>query len=134
MRTATILAFTLLAACGDRLQPSEAPVKTLNQTPILITKSEQIEGAIGKLVTIQGEFRFSKIQSILNVDVDGNSLGPDIPSAVATGILLKSVVTQEDLDREEKRLGGVFAHRGPGTYYHLSDPATGRIAKAEAIR
>ncbi len=137
MRPALIAASLLLTACGGASDPSEKPrvpeAPPPNTTPILITSRDQVDAAVGKLVTVQGEFCYSKIQLILNVDVDGYDLGPDVKTATATGVLRKSVWTKESLEAEEKRLGGPFAHRGPGTFYHLDDPAARRLAKAKAL-
>lgn len=138
MRAALVLAL-LLAGCGADSGPAErsaAPEPpSPNATPILITKADQVEGAVGKLVTLQGGFVYSKIQGLLGVDVDGHDLGPDVKEATATGVLRKTVITREQLDEELRKAGGPFgfANRGPGTFYHLVDPATNRLAKARAL-
>ena len=36
-----------------------------------------------------------------------------------SGILRQTVVTQAQIEGEERRMGGPFANRGPGTFYHL---------------
>jgi hypothetical protein len=38
-----------------------------------------------------------------------------------TGILRQSIITEADIRETERQLGGPFAHRGAGTFYHLDD-------------
>src|SRR5207237_9968122 len=54
MRTAPVLALLILAGCDGGA--SETPEKPMDPdaAPILITHRDQVEGAVGKLVTIQG--------------------------------------------------------------------------------
>ncbi|HZE99525.1 MAG TPA: hypothetical protein VE981_21145 [Planctomycetota bacterium] len=125
MREAAV-AILLLASCGS--------AEKMNETPLLITQRDQVEAAVGKRVTLRGEFVSSKIQTILGVDVDGDHLSRDVKTATATGVLQKTVVTQDDIDKEVKRLGGVFPTRGPGTFYILIDPASNTAAKAEVLK
>ena len=136
MRAALALAL-LLAGCGADAGPEErsaAPEPPPpNTTPILITETVQVEDAVGKLVTLRGEYVASKIPGLLGVDVDGHDLGPEVKNATATGVLRKSVVTKEELEETSRKFGHPFANRGPGTFYHLVDPATQRIAKARPL-
>jgi hypothetical protein len=136
MRAALVLAL-LLAGCGAESDPAGRPAAPEppppNATPILITKPDQVAGALGNLVTLQGGFVYSKIQGLLGVDVDGHDLGPDVEKATATGVLRKSVVTKEQLEEDSRKFGHPFANRGPGTFYHLVDPATNRLAKARLL-
>jgi len=114
------IVFLTLAACWSEVELSN---------PVLITREEQCESAVGHPVTLQGVVSHAKIPTLVGVEIDAGDLR-GMP-AVATGWLRKHVVTQEDLDREEKRRGGIFAHSGPGTYYSLVD-ADGHLARATA--
>ena len=126
MSARPLVALLLLASCGERDMTQDAP--------ILITRPDQLDAAVGKRVTLQGEFVYSKIQTILGVDVNGNDLGPNVRVATASGVLQKSVTTKEDIDRAEKKLGGIIATRGPGTTYALVDPEKKSLARATAAR
>ena len=61
------------------------------------------------------------------------SAAPEPPPPNATPILITKA--REQLDEELRKAGGPFgfANRGPGTFYHLVDPATNRLAKARAL-
>jgi hypothetical protein len=118
MRPLRALVLLTLAACWSEVELSN---------PVLLTREEQRESSVGHAVTLQGVVSQSKIATLVGVEVDAGDLRGK--PAVATGWLRKHVVTQEDLDREEKKRGGVFAHPGPGTYYYLAD-ADGRLVRA----
>lgn len=118
MKPYRALVLLTLAACWSEVELSN---------PVLITREEQREAAVGHAVTLQGVISNSKIPTLVGVEVDAGDLRGK--PAVATGWLRKHVVTQEDLDREEKKRGGVFAHSGPGTFYYLAD-AAGRLVRA----
>lgn len=118
MRPLRAIVLLTLAACWSEVELSN---------PVLLTREEQRESAVGHSVTLQGIVSHAKIPTLVGVEIDAGDLR-GMP-AVATGWLRKHVVTQEDLDREEKQRGGVFAHRGPGTFYFLAD-ADGRLARA----
>jgi len=124
MRAALLLPW-LLAGCAADPGPKEE-----SATPILITRADQLDAAVGALVTLQGPFVSSKIPTLLGVDVDGQALDAGVAAATATGILRKTVVTKAQLEEELRRAGGPSANRGPGTFYHLVDPATNRLAEA----
>jgi hypothetical protein len=95
--------------------------------PVLITREEQRESAVGHPVTLQGVVSQTKIPTLVGVEIDAGDLRGH--PAVATGWLRKHVVTQEDLDRDDKKRGGISAHSGPGTYYYLAD-SDGRLVRA----
>jgi hypothetical protein len=124
------LAAVGLAGCGS--DPKESDVSAGNARPIRVTRREQLDGALGKLVTLEGEVAWTKTPTILGVDVASDS--PDLRGkwAMATGLLKKWVVTREDLDRE-LAARGVFAHRGPGTFYRLVESGTGRDAQVQPL-
>jgi hypothetical protein len=88
--------------------------------PVLITDPSQLEGAVGLPVILRGVVSNSKLPTLVGVDIESSH--PDLRGreATASGWLRKTVVTQEELDRELKEKG-IFAYRGPGTFYQLVD-------------
>jgi len=104
----------------------------LSQLPTINGKS-QVDEHVGELVAIEGVVSNTKIPTILGVDVSSDS--PDLRGerAAAVGVLHKWTVTQEELDAQIAERG-VFAHRGPGTYYRLVDPETGATAQVQALK
>lgn len=89
--------------------------------PMVITKSADVPGAVGKLVTLDGVVENSKIPTLLGVDVEETSLRG--ARAVATGRLERYTIAPRGPDEP------IVASRGPGTYYRLVDPQTGRLAQ-----
>jgi hypothetical protein len=118
---------TAPAAAGSEI-PSPSPA-TPDQ-PILITQPGELDAAVDRLVTLRGTVTDTKIPTLVNVDIESEA--PDLrgSAASATGILRRRVVTQADIDRQTSEVGQ-FANRGPGTFYSLIDPSTGRVASAE---
>jgi hypothetical protein len=98
--------------------------------PILIKHPDHLETALGLLVTLVGVVSESKVPTLLGVEVQSES--PDLRGkpAMATGLLEKSVVTQEELDRLTLQRGA-FANRGPGTFYRLVDPSWGNTVQVQ---
>jgi hypothetical protein len=127
----TLMACTSVAGCSR--SPSVPILPPTDEKPLLITKAEQLDAAVGKFVTIQGEVDNSKIPTILGVDVQSDS--PDLRGqmATATGILRKWTVTKEQLDKEiaEK---GIFANRGTGTFYRLAQVGSAYDAQVQPLR
>ena len=82
---------------------------------MVLTDYAELDAHVGELVTVRGEVSNSKIPTILGVDVQSSD--PDLrgQQAEATGVLQRSVVTPESLERVD------FAHRGPGVFYRLKD-------------
>ncbi|MCK6538360.1 MAG: hypothetical protein L6Q84_35760 [Polyangiaceae bacterium] len=120
----------LLIMVGGGCCAAHGNLKPAGEPPV-ITDPTQVAGAVGKLVTLRGEVLNSKIASLLGVDVESES--PDLRGkpAQATGVLEKSVVTREELDRQIQEMGGEFQHRGPGTTYRLVEPGTGRLVQVQ---
>ena len=125
-----VLAITLvllLAACrgNDARVPRAA---------IVITQPSERDGHVGETVTVEGEVSRTKLPQIAGVDVDVDEANdPRGKVARATGVLEKTVVTKEELDRAIAE-HGQFAHRGPGTFYHLEAPEGGGLARAVVLR
>ncbi|MBI3070826.1 MAG: hypothetical protein HYY84_01735 [Deltaproteobacteria bacterium] len=110
---------------GDRRDSNWTPS---GEAPIVVRDASQLGAAVGRLVTLEGVVESSKIATLLSVDVASDA--PDLrgEKAVATGVLRKLVVTQEEIDARTAKFGQ-FAHRGAGTFFSLVDPATGRLAQ-----
>ena len=98
----------------------------------VITRPDQLEAAVGQQVTLQGVVVNSRIATLVGVDVESES--PDLrgKEATATGVLRRSTVTKEELDREIATRGQ-FANRGPGTFYSLHDDS-GALTQVRPLR
>lgn len=99
--------------------------------PRVITDPADVPGAVGELVTLRGPFARTRRPTLLGVDVDEGDADGDAP-AEASGWLERTVVTQAELDAEIAR-SGQFAHRGPGTFYHLVAPLGAGLAPARRV-
>jgi hypothetical protein len=133
-RRTPLLGLVFCAICaGCNRSPSAPIVPPIDEQALLITQAEQLDAAVDKLVTIQGEVANTKIPTILGVDVSSDS--PDLrgQKATATGILRKWTVTKEQLDKQiaEK---GLFANRGPGTLYRLVAVGSEYDAQVQPLR
>ena len=123
-----------LAACSGRTDTRMAGETGSARTPVLITHREDREANVGKTVTVEGEVSRTKLPQIAGVDVEiDESNDPRGKIARATGVLRKTVVTKEELDKAIAE-HGMFANRGPGTFYHLEAPDGGGLAKAIILR
>jgi hypothetical protein len=100
-------------------------------SPPVLTREDQIEAHVGRVVTLEGVVSRSKIPTLLGVDVNADS-EHDLRGkrARATGTIVKSTVTQQELDEQIARLGQ-FANRGSGTFYRLSGERG--LARAVAV-
>ena len=87
---------------------------------IRVSSPTEYAQLVGKRVELVGIVTQSKILQILGVDIPEleNYRGRNMR---VTGILRRSDVTQAQIDTGEQRLGGKFANRGTGTFYHLDD-------------
>jgi hypothetical protein len=103
-----------------------------NAHPILIKHPDHLETAMGLLVTLVGVVSESKVPTLLGVEIESES--PDLRGkpGTATGLLERSIVTQEDLDRALLRRGQ-FANRGPGTFYRLVDRNWGNTVQVQPM-
>jgi predicted amidohydrolase YtcJ len=130
-----------LAACQSAAEPApppatespaqEPPVQAAAQRsaapqaePVLITDRSQREAAVGKRVTVVGVQSPTKMPQVNGVDVDGDHELSGRQVRV-DGILRKHVVEPSEPDPDELPI----ATRGPGTYYSVVDPETGRLAR-----
>ena len=82
--------------------------------PVIVAHEEELDDYVGQLITIKGEVSNTKIPQILGVDVASDD--PDLRGefAVATGVLVKWIVTEDEVDNS-------VANRGAGTFYRLTD-------------
>jgi hypothetical protein len=106
-----LLAMVVLFGCHHMPQTSSV---------IRITSPAEYPDLVGKRVELAGEVTRSRIPQILGVDL------PQLEEhrgrqVIVTGVLRRTVVTQAQIDAEIQRLGGQFAHRGAGTFYHLDE-------------
>ena len=84
----------------------------------MITSKENLDEYVSKLITIKGKITYSKIPTIIGVDVScrkaykiNKNLNGMI--AVSTGVLRKKVVTDADNNS---------SNRGNGVFYWLQHP------------
>ena len=111
----------------DAPTANEKPVitPTANGEPVVITRESQREAAVGRRVTIRGVLTRTKIPTVCGIDV-GDAYELSDRNVVVNGVLQRTVVPPRDPSAPEA------ASRGPGTFYLVVDPATGRIAKPVA--
>lgn len=73
---------------------------------------------VGQDITLIGEVRNSKIPTLNGVDIQAENIrGKRI---IATGILIKTVLTEKDVDH-------FSTNRGTGTFYHLKNEKTRKL-------
>lgn len=92
-----------------------------------LTSRDSLENYVGKLITIKGKIHYAFIPTLMGVDIScydvyRNSGDPDGKIGIATGILVKTVMTGTD---------GSTQNRGDGTFYHLKDPDLRKASYAE---
>jgi hypothetical protein len=117
------------AGCGG------APARRSGaERPIVITRTEELSGAVGRVVTLRGVVANTKIPTLVGVDIDSET--PDLRGrpATATGVLERWTVTQEELDRRAVELGGQVASRSAGTIYRLVEAGTRRLVQVSRDR
>ena len=87
---------------------------------VRVSSPAEYADLVGKRVELVGVVTRSKVPQILGIDLSEleNHRGRNVR---VTGILGRSDVTQAQIDEEERRLGGKFANRGTGTFYHLNE-------------
>jgi len=105
--------------------------RRLCETHLLLTDEDEVDAAVGQLITVRGVVENAKIPTILGVDVESDD--PDLrgKEAQATGVLRKLTVTLEELVRKGANMG-IIAGRGPGTYYRLVKPGSDATVQVES--
>ena len=86
-----------------------------NEKTEIIESTKQLDKYVGKLITIKGTVTNTKIPTIMGIDIYSDD--PDLRGqlGIATGILQKTVFTEDEIDKYS-------ANRGAGTFYNLKDP------------
>jgi hypothetical protein len=103
----------MLALCGCQHPESTEGV-------VRPSSASQYPNFVGRRVELEGVVTQTKCPQILGVDLweleeyRGRKMR-------VSGILKQSVVTQAQIEDTERRMGGRFANRGPGIFYHLED-------------
>jgi len=116
MKTIIVLIFTLIGLNGFSQMDT-------------LTSVDNLDDYVGKIIILKGEISYSKIPTILGVDVNCNTIysengDPNGKTGVATGILVKTVVTEVD---------PYTTNRGTGTFYRLDGSITGLAAEAKLL-
>ena len=110
--TTTLLPMiVVLSGCHHIPPPSDS---------VRVSSPTEYAQLVGKQVELHGIVTQSKVPQVLGVDVPDleNYRGRNVK---VTGILRRSDVTQAQIDEEERRVGGKFANRGPGTFFYLDE-------------
>ena len=90
----------------------------------IIESSEQLDKYVGKSITIKGAVTNTKIPTIMGIDILSDDPNLRGKLGVATGILQKTVFTEDEIDK-------YAANRGAGTFYKLMNPDTNFAAQVE---
>jgi hypothetical protein len=93
---------------------------------------KELDALVGKLVTVRGKVRETKIPQIHGIDVKSDE--PDLrgKQAEATGYLRRDTVTKAHLD--ELSRNGEVANRSAGTFYRLQAVNSDDDAQVHPIR
>lgn len=92
-----------------------------------ITTRANLDNYVNTLVTVKGEISNTKIPQILGIDVDCNEYNPRGKIGIATGILIKTIVLEKDVERYSQ-------NRGAGVFYRLKDPGSDYNAKVTILK
>lgn len=113
----SVLSFISCSAQKDSLK---------NKEIIMVENQEDLEKYVGELITVKGEVSNTKIPTVIGVDI--SSYSPDLRGkiGIATGILEKIVVLEEDVDMYS-------TNRGAGTFYLLRDPKSKHLSQVQEI-
>ena len=79
-----------------------------------LTSNVNLDNYVNKLITIKGEISNTKIPQIIGIDVSCMESECRGEIGIATGILIKIVILEKDVDPYS-------ANRGAGTYYKLKE-------------
>ena len=91
--------------------------QTIETTKIVtdtLTTQSNLDDYIGKLVTIKGEISNTKIPQILGIDVSCDGYEYRGETGIATGILIKTIVLEKDVDPYTQ-------NRAAGSFYRLKE-------------
>lgn len=110
-----------MASCECFSQVNNDAAEIVTDT---ILTPANLDDYVNKLVTIKGEILNTKIPQIIGIDVDCTEYHPEGKIGIATGILIKTVVLEKDVDPYS-------TNRGAGTFYRLKAP--GSESDAEVI-
>jgi hypothetical protein len=92
-----------------------------------ITTNTNLDSYLSKLITIKGEVSNTKIPQILGIDVSCEEDCSNGEIGIATGILVKIVVSKQDINRYTQ-------NRGAGIFYKLMEPNSEYHAKASIVK
>lgn len=95
-----------------------------NEKTEIIESSEQLDKYVGKSITIKGVVTDTKIPTIMGIDIVSDDPNLRGKLGVATGILQKTVFTEDEIDK-------YAANRGAGKFYKLKDPETNFAAQVQ---
>ena len=104
--------------------------QTIDTTKIVtdtLTTQSNLDYYVGKLVTIKGEISNTKIPQILGIDVSYAGYDSRGEIGIATGILIKTIVLEKDIDPYTQ-------NRGAGTFYRLKEPESEYEAKVKILK
>ena len=101
------LCFLLAGSCSSNKTRMDA-------NEIIVTKPEDLEQYVNKVITLKGMVTNTKTPTIIGVDIASDN--PDLRGqyAEATGKLIKLVLSEEDIDITS-------TNRGAGIFYRLQD-------------
>jgi hypothetical protein len=117
----TLITIITIALAHIACQAQINKTETLTDT---IISRENLDDHVNKLITIKGEISRTKIPQILGIDVD--CVNCEGKNGIATGILIKTIVLEKDVDPYSQ-------NRGAGVFYRLKDPNSEYDAQVEII-
>jgi hypothetical protein len=113
MRILRTLLFAAAVLCGCQHSKPVANV-------VRPSSPSEYPSLIGQRIELVGVVTETKCPQILGVDLWELESCRGQRMRVS-GILRQTVVTQAQIEEKERRAGGPFANRGPGTFYHLEE-------------
>jgi len=124
MKLISSLILIILASIGCFSQVYNDSTEILTDT---ITTRENLDNYVNTLVTIKGKISNTKIPQILGIDVDCNEYNPKGKIGIVTGVLIKTIVLEKDVERYSQ-------NRGAGVFYRLKEPGSDYDAKVTILK